>query len=133
MEKQLSITLRPEKIRFMENCLRITDPRFGKIKIPYKNLVQVWIRRKDGSGVPYEPDIMDITEDMEGKLFFRDSENRCFAIQTELTGRPAGKILSDLSIHAPYILIGKPDWIDPEDEEMLAEIDSMVGLMRECR
>lgn len=133
MEKQLSITLKPKKIRFMEKYIKITDSYSRGYKIPYKNLVQAWIRRKDGSGAVYEPDIMDITEDMEGDLFFRDSKNCCFEIQTELTGRPAGEMLSELSIHAPYILIGKPDWIDPEDEDMFTELSSMVSLMSECQ
>lgn len=133
MGERLSITLKPEKIRFTEHCIKVTDSHAGRYKIPYKNLVQAWIRGKDGSGALYEPDILDITEDMEGELFFRDSDNCFFEIQTELTGRAAGGMLSELSAHAPYILIGKPDWADPEDEEMYAEISSMVKLMRECQ
>lgn len=132
MGERRSITLRPEKIRFTENCIKMTDSRSGRYKIPYKNLVQAWIRGKDCTGAMYEPEITDITEDMEGELFIRDSKNCFFEIQTELTGKAAGRMLSELSVHAPYILIGKTDWINLEDRELCAEISSMVKRMREC-
>lgn len=132
MGENLNITLKPEKIRFTENCIKITDSHFGKYKIPYENLVQAWIRKNDETGAAYEPEITDITEDMDGELLFRDSENCCFEIQTEQTGRPAGGMLSELSIHAPYILIGNPSWINPEDAEEREELNNMVNLMRDC-
>lgn len=132
MGERQNITLKPEKIRFTENCIRMTDSRAGRYKIPYKNLVQVWIRGKDRTGAMYEPEIMDITEDMEGELLIRDSKNCFFEIQTELTGKTAGGMLSELSMRAPYILVGKPGWIDSENPEVFGEMGSMVKLMREC-
>lgn len=132
MGERQNITLKPEKIRFTENCIRMTDSQAGGYKIPYKNLVQVWIRGKDRTGAMYEPEIMDITEDMEGELLIRDSKNCFFEIQTELTGKTAGGMLSELSMRAPYILVGKTNWIDLEDDDEYAEISKMLKLMRKC-
>lgn len=131
MEKILNIVLQPEKISFAKKCIKITDPRTGSYEIPYRELVLAGIRiRDEETGGFYEPEITEITEDMEGELILRDSGNCRFIIGTEQTGRAAGSMLAELSMHAPYILIGNQDWFDSNDKEAFGEVDGMVKLMR---
>lgn len=49
-----------------------------------------------------------------------------------MTGKTAGEILSELSVCAPYILIGRQTWFDENDRNAFDEIAGMVELMREC-
>lgn len=133
MEKSLDIILKPEKVCFTKTGIRIMDSRLGRYKIPYRELVLAGIKAADReSGGYYEPEITEITEDTDGELILCDSRNRRFSIRTELTGRTAGNMISELGMRAPYILIGKQDWFDMDDEEAFGEIDSMVKLMRGC-
>lgn len=131
MGKILNIVLKPQKICFAKNCIKITDSRTGSYEIPYRELVLAGIRIRDReTGGFYEPEITEITEDMEGELLLRDSGNCRFIIGTGQTGRAAGSMLSELSMHAPYILIGNQDWFDSNDKEEFGEVDGMVKLMR---
>lgn len=131
MEKNLNIVLQPQKICFAKNCIKITDSRTGSYEIPYRELVLAGIRiRDEETGGFYEPEITEITEEMEGELLLWDSGNCRFIIGTEQTGRAAGSMLSELSLHAPYILIGNQDWFDSNDKEAFGEVDGMVKLMR---
>jgi hypothetical protein len=133
MEKNLNITFKPERVDFTEKCIRIVDSLMGKCRIPYGELVLAGIRIPDrDSGAWFEPEITDITEETDGELYLYNSENCHFRIRTELTGRTAGSMISELSRRAPYILIGKQIWFDREDQEDFEEVGRMVKLMRGC-
>lgn len=133
MGEKTGITFRPEKISFTKKCVQIVDPRMGKYRIPYAELVMAGIKIFDRqTGACFEPEITEITEEMEGELYLCNSENCCFLIRTERAGKTAGSLIAELSRHAPYILIGKQTWFDPDDDEAFAEVDSMVKLMRGC-
>ena len=69
MEENLDITLRPVKISFTASCIKIADLNCGKYRVPYKGIVLACLCVCDGeSDVGYEPDITDITGDMDGEL-----------------------------------------------------------------
>lgn len=133
MKRNLDITLRPESILFTGNCIKIADFNSGKYKISYKEIVLAYLRVRDReSGIVYEPEVIDITTDMEGELIICDSAHCQFRIKTDLTGKPAGALLLELALHAPYILIGAQTWFDQKDEREFKEIKNMVETMRWC-
>lgn len=133
MEKNLDITFTPEKIHFTERCIQISDSHMGKYRIPYRELVLAGIIVFDKeSGYRFEPEITEITEEMDGELYFCNSGNCCFRVRTECLGRTAGSLISELGRRAPYILIGKQTWFDPDDKESFEEVGNMVRLMRGC-
>lgn len=133
MEKNLDITFNPERIRFTEKCIQIADSRMGKRRIPYAELVLAGIRIVDReSGACFEPEITEITREMDGELYLCNAENCRYRIRTERSGRTAGSLISELGRRAPYILIGKQVWFDPDDKEAFEEVESMVKLMRGC-
>ncbi len=133
MEKELSVILKPVDIRFTEENIEIIDSRIGKYQLPYEDIVMAGLRVYDQeSGSWYEPEITEITRDMEGDLVIRDSGSCQWMIHTDLIEKTAEAMLSELTMHAPYILIGRQTWIDLEDEDAFAEASGMVDLMRQC-
>lgn len=131
MGQDQSLTWRPEKIRFTRTCIKMMDSVQGGCRIPYKELVRAGVEVLDKkSGIWYEPEITEITPGTVGNLIFLDVRHRRFHIKTELTGRTAGDMLSELVMHAPYILIGAQSWFDEEDEEAFSEIKTMTELMQ---
>lgn len=133
MGKKAGITFMPEKIYFTKKCVQIVDTRMGKYRIPYGELVMAGIKIFNReSGACFEPEITEITEETDGELYLCNSENCYFLIRTERAGRTAGSLIEELSRRAPYILIGRQTWFDPDDDEAFAEVDSMVKLMRGC-
>ena len=133
MKKNLDITLRPEKITFTGNCIKIADFHTRKYKISYKEIVLAYLRVfNQESGMSYEPEIVDITSNMEGELVIYNSARCQYRIKTDLTGKPAGALLLELSMHAPYILIGAQDWFDRGNDEEFEEIINMVKIMGQC-
>ena len=131
--KYPTIRLRPRTIHFGSNSVTITDSQTGKYKIPYKEIVLVFIRIYDHETGDYqEPELTDITSDMEGDLILCDAEHCRWEIETELSGRTAGALLEELCIHAPFAVAGGQSWFDQENEGEFEEVREMVSLMRAC-
>lgn len=133
MKKDLSIILKPADIQFTEEHIEMIDPSTGRYPLPYADIVTAGLRvynRESKSW--YEPEITEITKGMEGDLIIRDNRNCQWIIHTDLTEKTAETILSELAMHAPYIMIGRQTWIDLEDEDAFAEASNMVDLMRQC-
>lgn len=134
MEKNSEIVLRAKKIHFTKKSIKIADLHRGRYEIPYRDLVMAGIKSYDRTtGGETEPEITDITDKSEGNLFLRTVENNLITIMTDMSEKTAGEMLLELSIYAPYILIGKQTWFDVEDEESFAEVSGMVELMYRCR
>lgn len=127
------ITLRPKRICFGLSGMKISDLDCGNYKIPYQEMILAFIGAQDRKSVNYpEPDIMDITKDMEGDVILYDSGHCRWRIQTDLTGITAGMLLTDLAMHAPHIILGGHAWFDVNNEEEFAEAVRMVAIMRCC-
>lgn len=134
MEENLNITLKPEQIRFTGSGIKIKDSLRGRYKIPYKELITASVEVYDeDSGIYYEPEITDITEEMEGDLLLYNNQHHLWRIRTERLNKPAGSLLAELVRYAPYIMVGRQTWLDLEDAAAFAEAGSMVELMRQCR
>lgn len=134
MKQKLDIILRPQKILFAKRYIEISGGCSGGYRIPYKKIVLACLRIYDkGTDTYYEPEIVNITSDMEGELFLYDTDHCRFKIKTDLAGKTAGAVLLELAIHAPYVLIGGQTWFDVENEMDFAEIGDMVHLMRWCQ
>lgn len=133
MEKKLNIILKPTDIQFTEKCIEIVDSHIGSCRIPYEDIVMSGLRIYDRELKDwYEPEITEITRDMEGDLVFLDSRGCRWVVYTELMEKTAEALLSELVMHAPHILVGRQTWIDLEDEDSFSEASSMVDLMRRC-
>lgn len=125
--------LKPKKICFKTNYIEITDLGRKQYQIFYKDLILASLQIfDDKSGACYEPEITDITKDLEGDLLLYDCRHICWQIRLEGIGKTAGALLPELSVHAPHILIGKQTWIDIENEKDFEEIGNMVNLMSRC-
>ena len=112
--------------------MKILDSHRGRYKIPYQKIVSAFLRIQDGeSGICYEPEITDITRDMNGDLILYDTENSRWRIQMDLAESTAGSVLADLAVRAPYILIGRQSWLDVDEEEDFAEAVRMTAVMRD--
>lgn len=134
MEENLDITLRPVKISFTASCIKIADLNCGKYRVPYKGIVLACLCVCDGeSDVGYEPEITDITGDMDGELILYDAGRRRIRIKTDLAGKTAGAFFLELAIRAPYILLGGQPWLCMEEKADYAQAGEMVRVMRqEC-
>lgn len=125
--------LKPKGICFTPRYIKITDSGRKQYQIFYKDLILASLQTfDDKSGACYEPDITDITKNMEGDLILYGFGNTRWQIRMEETGKTAGSALSDLAAHAPHILIGRQTWIDIENEEELETLGNMVNLMGRC-
>lgn len=132
MAERMYITLRPEQIHLGGSCMKILDSHRGRYKIPYQEIVSAFLSIPDReSGVYYEPDITDITRDMNGDLILYDTANSRWRIQMDLAESTAGNVLADLAVHAPYVLLGRQPWLDVDDEEDFAEAVKMTAAMRD--
>lgn len=130
MENKAGIILKPSGIRFTGSCIKLRDSRSGEYRIPYKDLVLAGIRIYDKfSGSYYEPELTDITKDMEGDLILYDFRHVRWQINTEVSGKRAGALIEELAVRWPCILIGKQTWADIENEGDFEEIGNMVRLM----
>lgn len=133
MDKNPGISLTARQIYFTGSSIKIIDLRSGKYRFPYKEIVCAClsIPNKE-SGKPYEPDITEITREMKGDILFYDSHGRSWRLQTDLSGKTAGDVFLELSLHAPYIALGGQSWFEVEKEEDFSEIKNMVSLMCQC-
>ena len=132
MEKKADISLEIKQICFTGNSINIPDLCSGKHQIFYKEIVFACLHIHDGeTGVFYEPEITEITENMEGEVLLYDINRCCWRLQTNLSGKTAGVILKELAYRAPYILLGGQPWFHIEQKEDFAEFTNMVGLMRQ--
>lgn len=130
MERKAGIILKPSGIRFTGSCIKLGDSRSGEYRIPYKDLVLAGIRIYDkASGSYYEPEVTDITKDMEGDLILYDFRHVRWQIRTEASGKRAGALIEELAVRRPGILIGRQTWADIENDEDFEEIGNMVRLM----
>lgn len=108
--QEKNITLKPEKIQFHSNGIKILGSESDSYMIPYNGIIKACVSVYDKqSGIYYEPDVMEITGEMEGDLLLYDSARRKWRLQTELTGQKAGTMIKELLMRAPYILIGGAD------------------------
>lgn len=132
MKQKLNIVLKPTDIQFTEKWLETVDSHTGRYRLLYEDIVHAGLRIYDrNSGEWYEPEITEITKGMEGDLVLCDHQSCQWTIHTDLMEKTAQTILSELAMHAPYILIGRQTWIDLEDEDVFTEISNMVDLMRQ--
>lgn len=124
-------TLRPERIQFGRDSMKISDSHYGGYKIPYQKIVVVCLSIPDKeSGVYQEPEITDITADMEGDLILYDSDYCRWRIQTDLIDRTAGRLLEELAMLVPYLFMGEQSWLDVDNEEEFGEAVRMTNAMR---
>lgn len=131
--ENLEIRIVPRELLFRKRFITMTDEKTVKHRIFYKDIVlaylQIWDEK---AGCYLEPEITDITGDMEGNLILYDRQHCKWVIQTDQTGRKAGALLEELCIHAPYIMMGSQDWFDCSEEKDFEIIGQMVKTMREC-
>lgn len=131
--ENLEIRVMPEKLLFRRNFVLMTGPDTGKYQISYKDIIFTYIRIRDGETGHYlEPEIADITGEMEGEWILCDKEHRRWIVRTDRMGQKAGALFKELCIHAPYVLAGGQDWFDCSAEQDFETVRQMVGLMREC-
>lgn len=131
--ENLETRIKPDKISFRKNFIMIKELKTGKYRILYKDIVLAKIRVKgDEEGSYQEPEITDITGNMEGDLILYDRQHTRWVIQPDRTGKKAGELLKELCIHAPYIMVGNQDWFDCSEEADFEMVGQMVSLMREC-
>ena len=131
--KNLNIILKPTDIQFTEKWVELVDFHTERHLLPYKDIVQAGLRvYNQESEEWYEPEITEITKGMEGDLVVCDNQNCQWIIHTDLMEKTAQAVLSELVMHAPYILVGRQTWVDLGDEDSFAEISDMVDLMRQC-
>lgn len=131
--EERTITLRPEKIQFTGNEIKILQSGFDRYAIPYKRILRACVSIYDRqSGTYYEPEIAEITGEMEGDLLLYDCERRRWRLQTELTDRKAGAMIEELVMRAPYILIGGGGF-DLDNDEDFDQLTLMTKLMRESQ
>lgn len=131
MVKELQITLRPERICFGLNSMKISGLNCGSYIISYQEIILAFLSVQDKmSGIYYEPNVMDIARSIEGDLILYDSGHCRWRIQTDLVGIAANRLLADLAIHAPHIILGEHSWFDVNNEEEFAEAVRMVTTMR---
>lgn len=133
MKQKMNLILKPTDIRFTKKWIEAVDCYTGRYRLPYKNIVHAGLRVYDQNSKDwYEPEITEITKGMEGDLLICDHQNCQWVIHTDLLEQTAQAILSELVMHAPYILVGRQTWIDLEDADAFTEISNMVDLMRHC-
>lgn len=133
MKRKINFILKPADIQFTEKWIEAVDSRAERYRLPYEEIVQAGLRvYRQNSRDWYEPEITEITKDMEGDLVICDHQGCQWMIHTDLIEKTAEAILSELVMHAPYILVGRQNWVDLEDEDTFAEISDMVDLMRQC-
>lgn len=131
MAERMCITLRPKRIHLSGSSMEILDSHRGRYKIPYRKIISAFLSVRDKeTGIYYEPEVTDITRGMNGDMILYDIENSRWRIQMDLADSTVGSVLADLAMHAPYILIGKPPWLDIDDEEDFAEAVRMTAVMR---
>lgn len=134
MKKNLNIILKQTDIRFTEKYIEIMDTCIGRHQLPYEDIVITVLRiYNQESESWYEPEVTEITSDMKGDLVIHDNRGGHWIIHTDLMEKTAGAMLSELVMQAPYILIGRQNWVDLGDENAFAEVSGMVDLMRQCR
>ena len=131
--ENLENRIMPEKILFRKSFISLVEQERVKYRIPYKDIVVARIRVWDDKAKCYqEPEITEITGDMEGELVLYDRQHIQWVIQTDQSGRKAGSLLEELCIHAPYIMMGSQDWFNCSEEEDYKIIEQMVRTMRMC-
>lgn len=133
MKQKMNLILKPTDIQFTKKWIEVVDYHTGRYRLPYEDIVQAGLRiYNQNSEGWYEPEITEITKDMEGALVIYDHQSCHWIIHTDLVGKTGQAMLSELAMRAPYILIGRPIWVDLEDADAFAEISDMVDLMRRC-
>lgn len=133
MMENRDISLEVKQVHFTKNSIRITDLYSGKHQILYKELMFACLSVSDRrTGACYEPEITEITENMEGDLLLYDTHRCCWRLKTNFIGKTAGMIFKELACNAPYMLLGGHPWLDIKNDKDFAEIKNMVSLMREC-
>lgn len=130
-----SISLRLKKVVFHKEYLGLTDVQERMYRISYDELVFVYLEtcsaESGGEGSQIRPVLEDITADMDGKLVMLDCRQCRWNLQTDLSGKTAGTILRELSVYAPYILLGGQRWLK-EEEDDFEQARVMVQIMKEC-
>lgn len=122
----------PEKIIFHKSSIVMTEPGAGRHQIPYQNIVLAYIKVWDDDAGSYlEPEITEITPQMDGELILYDKEKKRWVIRTDKAGKKAGALLEELCIRAPYIIAGGQGWFDRSLESDYEMAGQMVGLMAE--
>lgn len=133
MKKHLNIILEPTDIRFTGKCIEIIDPHIGRYQLPYEDIVQVSLRvYKQESKDWYEPEIAEITKDMDGDLVICNRWQNHFVLRMDQTGSMAGGVLGDLTRYAPHALFGAQPWLEEYDDRQFKEALEMVDIMKEC-
>ena len=123
----------PERIVFGKSFIAAKTPQGERHRIFYKDIIWAYISVPDDrSGCCENPDIADVTENMEGTLVVYDKEQCRWIFRTDQTGQRAGGLLKELCIHAPYIVAGGQDWFDISNKADFDMIRQMVKAKRAC-
>ena len=123
----------PERIVFGKSFIAAKTPQGERHRIFYKDIIWAYISVPDDrAGCCGNPDIADVTEDMEGTLVVYDKERCRWIFRTDQTGQTAGGLLKELCIHAPYIVAGGQDWFDISNKADFDMIRQMVKVKRAC-
>lgn len=128
--------LRPREIVFGKEYLILTDIKGRRNRIPYEELVFVYLETY--STEPGEEDCLikpaleDITEAMDGELVMLDCRHCRWNLQTDLSGKTAGAVIRELGVYAPYILLGNQAWLNEKEEDDFDQAKKMVQIMRKC-
>lgn len=129
----IEIRLRPENILFEDESVRVVDARTGKHRLFYSEIVLACLRVWDQKKKQYwEPEITDITSDMEGDLILYDKGHCRWEIRTDRSGKKAGSLLEEICIHAPFVMAGFQSWFDRSGRSDFERIAEMGEAMRVC-
>ncbi len=133
MKKHVNIILRPADIRFAEKWVEITDPHIGEYQISYEDIVRVSLRvYEQGRTDWYEPEITEITKDMDGDLVICNRWRNHFVLKMDLAGSEAGGVFGEFVKHAPHALFGAQPWLNEYDSRQFKEVLEMVDIMKAC-
>ncbi len=123
----------PERIIFGKSFITAKAPQSERYRIFYKDIIWAYISVPDDrTGDCENPDIADVTEEMEGTLVVCDKKRCRWIFQTDRTGQTAGSLLKKLCIHAPYIVAGGQDWFDITQTADFDMVRQMVKVKRAC-
>lgn len=125
--------IEPDQIIFGKSFMTAEKSQGEKYRIFYKDIVWAYISvQNDRTGCWEEPDIADVTEDLDGELVVCDRKRCRWVMQTDRSGQTAGSLLKKLCISAPYIVAGGQDWFDISKKPDFDMVRQMVKVKRAC-
>lgn len=124
--------IQAKNIRCENNYIRVSDIRHAEFRFPYDELIAAYIEILDKKTKTfYRPELMELTEDMDGLFILYNDQFERFEIHLEQTRKTAGLILKQLAVYAPYLSLGYQPWLDEHDEEQFSDVKEMVSVMKD--